>query len=152
MQTKTHMASASQESREMFTSSRNRNGLKTVNTQRVVRKTRTVTRGEQKTRWISFYTTTPSLSKKRSSDGHRSLPKDIQALELPTSLRVGGMACSSMPFCIVTDLIFSITVRVADVLPEKIWKMPSILPTKTSVLPVFWIRKMLIPHTLMRSR
>ena len=48
MQTKTHMASASQESREMFTSSRNRNGLKTVHTQRVVRKTTTVTRGEQK--------------------------------------------------------------------------------------------------------
>lgn len=47
-QTKTHMASASQESREVFTSSQNRGGLKTVHTQRVVRKTTTVTRGEQK--------------------------------------------------------------------------------------------------------
>ena len=48
LQTKTHMASASQESRETFTSNKSRNGLKTVHTQRVVRKTTTVTRGEQK--------------------------------------------------------------------------------------------------------
>jgi len=48
LQTKTHMASASQESREVFRSTQSRNGLKTVHTQRVVRKTTTVTRGEQK--------------------------------------------------------------------------------------------------------
>lgn len=47
-ETKTQMASASQESREVFRSSQSRNGLKTIHTQRVVRKTTTVTRGEQK--------------------------------------------------------------------------------------------------------
>ena len=46
--TKTHMASASQESREVFRSQQSRCGLKTVHTQRVVRKTTTVTRGERK--------------------------------------------------------------------------------------------------------
>jgi hypothetical protein len=53
LQTKTHMASASQESRETFRSTQSRNGLKTVHTQRVVRKTTTVTRGEQK-QTVSF--------------------------------------------------------------------------------------------------
>ena len=47
-QTKTHQASASQESREMFRTAHNRSGLKTVQTQRVVRKTTTVTRNERK--------------------------------------------------------------------------------------------------------
>lgn len=46
--TKTHMASASQESREVFRQQHNRSGLKTVHTQRVVRKTTTVTRNERK--------------------------------------------------------------------------------------------------------
>lgn len=45
---KSHMASASQESREVFRSSQSRSGLKTVHTQRVVRKTTTVSRGERK--------------------------------------------------------------------------------------------------------
>ena len=45
---KNHMASASQESRELFRTSHNRNGLKTVHTQRVVKKTTSVNRGEQK--------------------------------------------------------------------------------------------------------
>lgn len=49
-QSKTQMASASQESREMFQSSQTRGGLKTVHTQRVVRKTTTVTRGEERVR------------------------------------------------------------------------------------------------------
>lgn len=47
-QTKTHLASASQESREFFRSQKNRSGLKTVHTKRVVRKTTTVTRNEKK--------------------------------------------------------------------------------------------------------
>lgn len=45
---KTQMASASQESREMLRSSHVRSGLKTVHTQRVVRKTTTVSLGERK--------------------------------------------------------------------------------------------------------
>jgi len=45
---KTQMASASQESREMFRSAHVRSGLKTVHTQRVVRKTTTVSLGERK--------------------------------------------------------------------------------------------------------
>lgn len=45
---KNHMASASQESREVFRTAHNRNGLKTVHTQRVVKKTTSVNRGEQK--------------------------------------------------------------------------------------------------------
>lgn len=44
---RTQMASASQESRETFRSSHVRSGLKTVHTSRVVRKTTTMTRGEQ---------------------------------------------------------------------------------------------------------
>lgn len=44
---RTQMASASQESREVFRSSHVRSGLKTVHTSRVVRKTTTMTRGEQ---------------------------------------------------------------------------------------------------------
>lgn len=45
---KTQMASASQESREMFRNSHVRSGLKTVHTQRVIRKTTTVSLGERK--------------------------------------------------------------------------------------------------------
>jgi hypothetical protein len=48
LETKTHMALASQESRETFTSTQSRNGLKTVHNQRVIRKMTTVTRGEHK--------------------------------------------------------------------------------------------------------
>ncbi|KAL1415470.1 hypothetical protein MTO96_006814 [Rhipicephalus appendiculatus] len=44
---RTQMASASQEAREVFRSSHVRSGLKTVHTSRVVRKTTTMTRGEQ---------------------------------------------------------------------------------------------------------
>ncbi|RWS15093.1 microtubule-actin cross-linking factor 1-like isoform X28, partial [Dinothrombium tinctorium] len=47
-QSKTHMASASQESNELYRSSHSRSGLKTIHTQRVVRKTTTVTCGERK--------------------------------------------------------------------------------------------------------
>lgn len=52
---KNHMASASQESREVFRTAHNRNGLKTVHTQRVVKKTTSVNRGEQK-KLVSFCT------------------------------------------------------------------------------------------------
>lgn len=45
---KNHMASASQETREVFRSAHNRNGLKTTHTQRVLKKTTTVNRGDQK--------------------------------------------------------------------------------------------------------
>ncbi|UXI17137.1 cathepsin O-like cysteine peptidase protein [Sarcoptes scabiei] len=47
-QTKNHLASASQESREIFRTSHNRNGLKTIHTQKVARKLTTVNRGEQR--------------------------------------------------------------------------------------------------------
>ena len=50
---KNHMASASQESREVFRTAHNRNGLKTVHTQRVLKKTTTVNRGDQK-KLVSF--------------------------------------------------------------------------------------------------
>lgn len=45
---KNHMASASQETRELFRTAQNRNGLKTVHTQRVMKKTTSVNRGDQK--------------------------------------------------------------------------------------------------------
>src|SRR6218665_1212200 len=48
LESKNHMASASQESRELFKTAHNRNGLKTVHTQRVVKKTTSVNRGENK--------------------------------------------------------------------------------------------------------
>lgn len=48
-QTRNQMASASQESREVFRSAHVRSGVKTVHTSRVVRKTTTMTRGEQRT-------------------------------------------------------------------------------------------------------
>ena len=53
LESKNHMASASQESRELFKTSHNRNGLKTVHTQRVVKKTTSVNRGENK-KLVSF--------------------------------------------------------------------------------------------------
>lgn len=45
---KNHMASASQETRELFRTSNNRAGLKTVQTKRVAKKITTVNRGEQR--------------------------------------------------------------------------------------------------------
>lgn len=45
---KNHMASASQETREIFRTSHNRNGLKTIHTQKVAKKLTTVNRGEQR--------------------------------------------------------------------------------------------------------
>jgi hypothetical protein len=48
LKTKTHMALASQESQESFTSHQSRNGLKTVHNKRIVRKMTTTTHGEQK--------------------------------------------------------------------------------------------------------
>jgi hypothetical protein len=48
LETKTHMALASQESREIFISTQSSNGLTTVHNQRVIRKMATVTRGENK--------------------------------------------------------------------------------------------------------
>lgn len=47
-QTRSHMASASQESKEVFRTAHNRSGLRTVHTSRVIRKTTTLTRGDQK--------------------------------------------------------------------------------------------------------
>lgn len=47
-QTRSQMASASQESKEVFRTAHNRSGLRTVHTSRVVRKTTTLTRGDQK--------------------------------------------------------------------------------------------------------
>lgn len=48
LNSKNHMASASQESREVFRQNNNRNGLKTVHTTRSVKKTTMVNKGEQK--------------------------------------------------------------------------------------------------------
>ncbi|OTF74252.1 hypothetical protein BLA29_010243, partial [Euroglyphus maynei] len=45
---KNHMASASQETRELFRTTNNRAGLKTVQTKRVAKKITTVNRGEQR--------------------------------------------------------------------------------------------------------
>ncbi|GIY19591.1 uncharacterized protein CDAR_274021 [Caerostris darwini] len=47
-QSRSQMASASQESKEVFRSAHNRSGLRTVHTSRVIRKTTTLTRGDQK--------------------------------------------------------------------------------------------------------
>lgn len=47
-QTKSQMASASQESKEVFRTAHNRSGLRTVHTSRVIRKTTTLTRGDHK--------------------------------------------------------------------------------------------------------
>lgn len=52
---KTQMTSASQESREMFRSAHVRSGLKTVHTQRVVRKTTTVSLGERQQTTLKVY-------------------------------------------------------------------------------------------------
>ncbi|XP_013792814.1 uncharacterized protein LOC106476727, partial [Limulus polyphemus] len=48
-QTRAQMASASQESREVYRTAHNRSGLRTVQTSRIIRKTTTLTRGEHKT-------------------------------------------------------------------------------------------------------
>jgi hypothetical protein len=48
LNTKAHMALASHESRETFTSTQSLNSLKAVHNQRVIRKMTTVTRGEHK--------------------------------------------------------------------------------------------------------
>ncbi|GFY44143.1 uncharacterized protein TNIN_66681 [Trichonephila inaurata madagascariensis] len=47
-QSRSQMASASQESKEVFRTAHNRSGLRTVHTSRVIRKTTTLTRGDQK--------------------------------------------------------------------------------------------------------
>lgn len=47
-QSHSRMASASQESKEVFRTAHNRSGIRTVHTSRVVRKTTTLTRGEQR--------------------------------------------------------------------------------------------------------
>lgn len=47
-QSRSQMASASQESKEIFRTAHNRSGLRTVHTSRVIRKTTTLTRGDQK--------------------------------------------------------------------------------------------------------
>lgn len=44
--TKTQMAQASEQSQELYRSSQDRGGLKTVKTRRIVKKTTTITRGE----------------------------------------------------------------------------------------------------------
>lgn len=78
---RTQMASASQESRETFRSSHVRSGLKTVHTSRVVRKTTTMTRGEQsqlaieqqqqQQRQLESSATQTRSDKQRSSRSHK---------------------------------------------------------------------------------
>ncbi|GBO33883.1 hypothetical protein AVEN_64039-1 [Araneus ventricosus] len=47
-QSRSQMASASQESKEVLRTAHNRSGIRTVHTSRVIRKTTTLTRGDQK--------------------------------------------------------------------------------------------------------
>ncbi|OQR72789.1 hypothetical protein BIW11_01239 [Tropilaelaps mercedesae] len=60
------MASASQESRETFRTQQMRSGIKTVHTSRVVRKTTTVTAGEEQTTAVAEHRS--ELRAIRSSD------------------------------------------------------------------------------------
>lgn len=62
------MASASQESRETFRTQQMRSGIKTVHTSRVVRKTTTVTAGEEQTTATAVAEHRSELRAIRSSD------------------------------------------------------------------------------------
>lgn len=91
---RSQMASASQESREVFRSSHVRSGLKTVHTSRVVRKTTTMTRGEQRTledeaasRPLAIESKATSTHRLRSESGTQTRESPVSATKATSTAR-----------------------------------------------------------------